>query len=71
MAILNGWWSEGQFRTKPATTEWKASNFSKNVQNYCHLAIESVWEKRWINILTQVDFNNLSNHYEWSSSKLA
>lgn len=23
MTILKGWWSEGQFRTKPATTEWK------------------------------------------------
>ena len=32
LTILKEWWSEGHFRTKPATTEWKTSKFIKTVQ---------------------------------------
>ena len=32
LTILKGWWSEGHFRTKPATAEWKNSKFRKTVQ---------------------------------------
>lgn len=31
LTILKGWWSKGQFRTKPTATEWKNSKFRKNV----------------------------------------
>lgn len=32
LAILKGWWSVGQLRSKPTTAEWKTSKFRKNVQ---------------------------------------
>ena len=32
LTILKGWWSKGQFRSKPANTEWKTSKFQKTVQ---------------------------------------
>ena len=32
LTILKGWWSEGHFRTKPTTAEWKTSKFRKIVQ---------------------------------------
>ena len=32
LTILKGWWSEGHFRSKPTTAEWKTSKFRKNVQ---------------------------------------
>ena len=32
LTILKEWWSKGQFRSKPTTTEWKTSKFKKNVQ---------------------------------------
>ena len=32
LTILKGWWSEGHFRTKPATMKWKNSKFRKSVQ---------------------------------------
>ena len=32
LTILKGWWSEGNFRTKSATAEWKTSKFRKSVQ---------------------------------------
>ena len=30
--LLKGWWSEGNFKSKPVTIEWKASKFKKTVQ---------------------------------------
>ena len=32
LTILKGWWSEGNFRIKPANVEWKTSKFRKIVQ---------------------------------------
>ena len=32
LTILKGWWSEGNFRSKPANVEWKTSKFRKTVQ---------------------------------------
>ena len=31
LTILKGWWSEGNFRSKPVTTEWKIYKFRKTV----------------------------------------
>jgi hypothetical protein len=31
LTILKGWWSEGNFRSKPANAEWKTSKFKKTV----------------------------------------
>lgn len=31
LTILKGWWFEGQFKTKPATTKWKTLKFRKSV----------------------------------------
>ena len=30
--IMKGWWSEGKFRVKSASVEWKTSKFRKSVQ---------------------------------------
>ena len=32
LTLLKGWWSEGNFRSKPVTAEWKTSKFWKTVQ---------------------------------------
>ena len=32
LTILKGWWSEGNFRSKPTNVEWKTSKFRKTVQ---------------------------------------
>jgi hypothetical protein len=32
LTILKGWWSEGNFKSKPANVEWKTSKFKKTVQ---------------------------------------
>ena len=32
LTLLKGWWSEGNFRSKPVTAEWKTSKFRKIVQ---------------------------------------
>jgi hypothetical protein len=32
LTILKGWWSEGNFRSKPANVEWKTSKFRKILQ---------------------------------------
>ena len=32
LTIMKGWWSEGQFRAKSASAEWKTSKFRKSVQ---------------------------------------
>ena len=31
LTILKGWWSNGNFRSKPANAEWKSSKFRKTV----------------------------------------
>ena len=32
LTIMKGWWSEGQFRAKYASIEWKTSKFRKSVK---------------------------------------
>ena len=32
LTILKGWWSEGNFRSKPSNVEWKTSKFRKTMQ---------------------------------------
>ena len=32
LTIMKGWWSEGQFRAKYTSNEWKTSKFRKSVQ---------------------------------------
>ena len=32
LTIMKGWWSEGQFRGKSTSVEWKTSKFRKSVQ---------------------------------------
>ena len=32
LTIMKGWWSEGQFKAKSASAEWKTSKFRKSVQ---------------------------------------
>jgi hypothetical protein len=32
LTILKGWWSKGNFRSKPANVEWKTSKFRNTVQ---------------------------------------
>ena len=61
MTILKGWWSEGQFRTKPATTEWKTSMFGKSVQIIVIFLSrvfgrkdESTFLDKWIPIIYQI-----------------
>ena len=31
LSIMKGWWSEGQFRAKPSSVEWKTSKFRKRI----------------------------------------
>ena len=61
LTILKGWWSEGQFRTKPATTEWKSSKFRKTVQTIVILLSRVFGRKdgsnfpdKWISIIYQI-----------------
>ena len=32
LTLLKGWWSEGHFKSKPSTVEWKTSKFRKIVK---------------------------------------
>ena len=32
LTILKGWWSKGNFKSKPTNAEWKTSKFRKTVQ---------------------------------------
>ena len=47
LTILKGWWSKGQFRSKPTNTEWKTSKIMKDCPNHSNLAIKSIQEERW------------------------
>ena len=31
LSIMKGWWSEGQFRAKLSSVEWKTSKFRTNI----------------------------------------
>ena len=61
IAILKGWWSEGNFRGKPANAEWKNSKFRKTVQIVVILLSRLFGRKdgttfpdKWIPIIYQI-----------------
>ena len=61
LTLLKGWWSEGNFRSKPANAEWKNSKFRKMVQIIVIL-LSRVFERKdgsnfpdkWILIIYQI-----------------
>jgi hypothetical protein len=61
LTIMKGWWSEGQFMAKYASTEWKTSKFRKSVQIIV-IFISRVFERKdvasfldkWIPIIYQI-----------------
>ena len=61
LTILKGWWSKGNFRSKPANVEWKTSKFRKTVQIIVIL-LSRVFERKdgstfpdkWIPIIYQI-----------------
>ena len=61
LTILKGWWSEGNFRSKPANVEWKTSKFRKTVQIVVILLSRlfgrkdgSTFPDKWIPIIYQI-----------------
>ena len=61
LTILKGWWSEGNFRSKPANVEWKTSKFRKTVQIIVILLSTlfrrkdgSTFSDKWIPIIYQI-----------------
>ena len=61
LSIMKGWWSEGQFRAKPSSVEWKTSKFRKNIQIIVILLARvfrrkdaSSFPDKWIPIIHQV-----------------
>ena len=61
LTILKGWWSEGNFRSKPANTEWKTSKFRKTMQIIVILLSRvfgrkdgSTFPDKWIPIIYQI-----------------
>ena len=61
LTILKGWWSEGNFRTKPTNVEWKTSKFRKIVQIIVILLSRlfgrkdgSTFPDKWIPIIYQI-----------------
>ena len=63
LTILNEWWSEGPFRTKPATAEWKTSKFRKSVQIVVILLLRVFRRKDGSTFLNKWIPNNLSNDH--------
>ena len=58
LTIMKGWWSEGQFRAKYASAEWKNSKFRKSVQIIVILLSKvfgkkdgSTFQDKWIPII--------------------
>ena len=61
LTILKGWWSEGNFRSKPSNVEWKNSKFKKIVQIIVILLFRvfgrkdgSTFPDKWIPIIYQI-----------------
>ena len=61
LSIMKGWWSNGQFRAKPASIEWKNSKFRKSIQIIVILLDRvfgrkdaSIFPNKWIPIIYQV-----------------
>ena len=64
LTILKGWWSKGQFRSKPTNIEWKTSKFRKTVQIIVTLLSRVFRRKdgttfpyKWILIIYQIITN--------------
>ena len=78
LTILKGWWSEGHFRSKPATAEWKTSKFRKTVQIIMILLSRvfrrkdgSTFPDKWILIIYQTMTSEaILNYGELISSNL-
>ena len=61
LAMMKGWWFEGQFRAKYACIEWKTSEFRKSVQIIVILLSRVFMSKdastfldKWIPIIYQI-----------------
>jgi hypothetical protein len=61
LTILKGWWSEGHFRSKLATVEWKTFKFRKTIQIIMILLSRvfrrkdgSTFSDKWILIIYQI-----------------
>ena len=61
LTILKGWWSKGNFISKPANVEWKTSKFRKTVQIILILLSRvfkrkdgSTFLDKWIPIIYQI-----------------
>ena len=61
LTILKGWWSKGQFISKPANIEWKTSKFRKTVQIIVILLSRvfrrkdgTTFPNKWIPIIYQI-----------------
>jgi len=61
LTLLKGWWSEGNFRSKPANAKWKTSKFWKTVQIIVILLSRvfgrkdgSTFLDKWIPIIYQI-----------------
>jgi hypothetical protein len=61
LTIPKGWWSEGNFKSKPANVEWKTSKFRKTVQIIVILLSRlferkdgSTFPDKWIPIIYQI-----------------
>ena len=78
LTLLKGWWSKGNFRSKPVTVEWKTSKFRKTVQIIVILLSkvfgrkgESTFPNKWIPIIYQIMTNRVTlNWGELISSNL-
>ena len=78
LTIFKGWWSEGHFRRKPITAEWKTSKFRKTVQIIVILLSRvfgrkdgSTYPDKWIPIIYQIMTIGVTlNWGELISSKL-
>ena len=61
LSIMKGWWSEGQFRAKSASAEWKTSKFRKSAQIIVILLLRvfkrkdgAIFPNKWIPIIYQI-----------------
>jgi hypothetical protein len=61
LTIMKGWWSEGQFRDKFASAEWKNSKIGKSIQIIVNLLLilfgrkdGSNFPDKWIPIIYHI-----------------
>jgi hypothetical protein len=70
LSIIKGWWSKGQFRSKPASVEWNTSKFRKSIYIIVIFLIQSVQKERCFKFSRQVDSHNLPSHHKWINIEL-